>query len=45
VDAAHVCVNGKTGPQTKIATDLLYDVPIEKLADALEPLVSFLPRS
>ncbi len=44
VDAAHVYINGKTGPQPKIATDLMYDVPCEKLADALEPLVLHLPR-
>src|SRR5262249_48804262 len=45
VDAAHVYVNGKTGPKPTIATDLMYDVPCDRLADALEPLVSYLPRS
>jgi hypothetical protein len=45
VDAAHVCVKGKTGPKPVIATDLMYDVPITRLADALEPLVLHLPRS
>jgi NAD(P)H-nitrite reductase large subunit len=45
VDAAHVCVKGQTGPQPKLATDLMYDVPIAQLADALEPLVNYLPRS
>ncbi len=45
VDAAHVCVNGKTGPDPVVATDLMYDVPCEQLADALEPLVRYLPRS
>lgn len=44
VDAAHVCVNGRSGPNPALATDLMYDVPIEKLADALEPLVLHLPR-
>jgi nitrite reductase (NADH) large subunit len=44
VDAAHVCVKGQTGPNPKIATDLLYDVPCTQLADALEPLVNYLPR-
>ena len=44
VDAAHVCVKGQTGPNPKIATDLLYDVPCDQLADALEPLVNYLPR-
>ena len=44
VDAAHVCVKGKTGPQPVIATDLMYDVPIKEIADALEPLVTYLPR-
>jgi ferredoxin-nitrite reductase len=45
VDAAHVFVNGKAGPKPALATDLMYDVPCERLADALEPLVSYLPRS
>ena len=45
VDAAHVCVKGKTGPNPVIATDLMYDVPMTQLADALEPLVCFLPRT
>ena len=44
VDAAHVCVKGQDGPKPVVATDLMYDVPCERLADALEPLVSFLPR-
>jgi NAD(P)H-nitrite reductase large subunit len=45
VDAAHVCVKGQTGPNPAVATDLMYDVPVERLADALEPLVTYLPRS
>jgi ferredoxin-nitrite reductase len=44
VDAAHVSVNGRTGPQPQVGTDLMYDVPITQLADALEPLVNYLPR-
>jgi ferredoxin-nitrite reductase len=44
VDAAHVCVGGKTGPKPVIAADLLYDVPCDQLAAAIEPLLSFLPR-
>jgi nitrite reductase (NADH) large subunit len=44
VDAAHVCVKGQTGPNPVVATDLMYDVPCERLAEALEPLVSYLPR-
>ena len=44
VDAAHVCVKGRTGPDPVVATDLMYDVPCDKLAEALEPLVRFLPR-
>jgi nitrite reductase (NADH) large subunit len=44
VDAAHVCVKGKSGPTPVVATDLMYDVPVDKLADALEPLVCHLPR-
>ncbi|OAI41080.1 hypothetical protein AYO40_03885 [Planctomycetaceae bacterium SCGC AG-212-D15] len=44
VDAAHVCVKGKTGPTPTLATDLMFDVPITQLADALEPLVTYLPR-
>jgi ferredoxin-nitrite reductase len=44
VDAAHVCVKGKTGPDPVIATDLMYDVPCDQLPDALESLVAYLPR-
>jgi NAD(P)H-nitrite reductase large subunit len=44
VDAAHVCVKGQTGPNPKVATDLMYDVPCDQLPDALEPLVRYLPR-
>jgi NAD(P)H-nitrite reductase large subunit len=44
VDAAHVCVKGKTGPNPVIASDLMYDVPVTQLADALEALVKYLPR-
>jgi NAD(P)H-nitrite reductase large subunit len=45
VDAAHVSVKGQTGPQPRVATDLMYDVPCDQLPDALEPLVNYLPRS
>jgi ferredoxin-nitrite reductase len=45
VDAAHVCVNGKSGPQAQLANDLMYDVPCDQLADALAPLVKYLPRT
>jgi sulfite reductase beta subunit-like hemoprotein len=45
VDSAHVCVKGQTGPNPIVATDLMYDVPIKELADALEPLVNYLPRT
>jgi nitrite reductase (NADH) large subunit len=44
VDAVHVCVNGKSGANPKVATDLMYDVPCDRLTDALEPLVNYLPR-
>lgn len=44
VDAAHVTVNGRTGPDPQVAGDLMYDVPCDRLADALEPLVAYLPR-
>ncbi len=44
VDAAHVTVKGQAGPSPQVATDLLYDVPLDRLADALEPLVKHLPR-
>ena len=40
-----MCVRGKSGPQPVVATDLMYDVPVEQLADALAPLVSYLPRT
>jgi ferredoxin-nitrite reductase len=45
VDAAHVCVGGKSGPDARVATDLMYDVPCDQLADALLPLVRYLPRT
>jgi NAD(P)H-nitrite reductase large subunit len=45
VDAAHVAVKGRSGPNPVVATDLMYDVPIERLVDALEPLVTYLPRT
>jgi ferredoxin-nitrite reductase len=44
VDAAHVSIKGKTGPNPVVATDVMYDVPCERLAEVLEPLVSYLPR-
>src|SRR5207237_354583 len=44
VDAAHVCVNGKSGPNARIADDLMYDVPCDELGGALESLVKYLPR-
>jgi hypothetical protein len=37
-------VKGQAGPNPKQATDLMYDVPITRLVDALEPLVKYLPR-
>jgi hypothetical protein len=37
-------VNGRSGPQPQLATDLMYDVPVTQLVDALEPLVTYLPR-
>jgi ferredoxin-nitrite reductase len=44
VDAAHVFVNGRSGPGANAAQDLMYDVPCDRLADALEPLVRHMPR-
>jgi len=44
VDATHVCIRGKTGPTPVIATDAMYDVPCDQLAEVLAPLVSYLPR-
>jgi ferredoxin-nitrite reductase len=44
VDAAHVFVKGASGPHARVAEDLMYDVPCDQLADALEPLVKHLPR-
>jgi nitrite reductase (NADH) large subunit len=44
VDAAHVHVLGKSGPEARHASDLMYDVPCEKLPDALESIVKYLPR-
>jgi ferredoxin-nitrite reductase len=45
VDAAHLFVNGKSGPDARVGSDLMYDVPCTELADALEPLVKYLPRT
>ncbi len=45
VDAAHVCVKGKTGPNPVVATDLMWDVPCDQLPEALESLVTYLPRN
>jgi ferredoxin-nitrite reductase len=44
VDAVHVFVKGSSGPDARVAEDLMYDVPCDQLADALEPLVRHLPR-
>jgi len=44
VDAAHISIRGRTGPNPEIATDSMYDVPCSRLADVLEPLVSYAPR-
>jgi nitrite reductase (NADH) large subunit len=44
VDAAHVSIKGRTGPSPAAATDVMYDVPCERLSEVLEPLVSYLPR-
>jgi nitrite reductase (NADH) large subunit len=44
VDAAHVSIKGKTGPSPKLGTDVMYDVPCDRMAEVLEPLVSYLPR-
>jgi ferredoxin-nitrite reductase len=44
VDAAHVFVNGASGPSARAGQDLMYDVPCERLADMLEGLVRHMPR-
>jgi ferredoxin-nitrite reductase len=43
-DAAHVFVRGATGPNARVATELLNDVPCDTLAESLLPLVKFMPR-
>ncbi|MCI0682655.1 MAG: (2Fe-2S)-binding protein [Gemmataceae bacterium] len=45
VEAAHVCVNGSSGPNARVGDDLMYDVPCEQLGEALAPLVKYLPRN
>lgn len=45
VDAAHVSMKGQSGPKAAVAVDTMYDVPCDQLADALEPLVRYLPRA
>jgi ferredoxin-nitrite reductase len=42
VDSAHVYVGGATGPQPRVATELLNDVPCERLDQSLLPLVQYL---
>jgi NAD(P)H-nitrite reductase large subunit len=44
VDAAHVYINGKSGPRVQVAKDTMYDVPCSELGGALESLVRYLPR-
>jgi ferredoxin-nitrite reductase len=44
VDAAHVSVNGRSGPGARAGQDLMYDVPCDGLADVLEGLVRHMPR-
>jgi nitrite reductase (NADH) large subunit len=44
VDAAHVCIGGKTGPNPVVATDVMYDVPCDRLSEVLEPLANYFPR-
>jgi hypothetical protein len=43
VDAAHVYIHGKSGPEARHASDLMYDVPCDQLPDALESIVRYLP--
>ena len=43
VDAAHVFVGGSTGPKAKVATELMHDVPCDRLADSLKSLVRHAP--
>ena len=43
ISVGHLVLNGTVkGPVQ--ATDLMYDLPVSKMADALEPLVLHLPR-
>lgn len=44
VDAAHVFVNGSSGPGARVGMELLNDVPCSELADAMMPLVKFLAK-
>ena len=43
-DAAHVFVGGSSGPGARPGQELLNDVPCASLADALLPIVQFMPR-
>jgi NAD(P)H-nitrite reductase large subunit len=43
-DSAHVYVGGASGPDARVAKELLNDVPCEQLAESLLPLVQFFPR-
>jgi nitrite reductase (NADH) large subunit len=44
VDAAHVFVGGSTGPNARIATELMHDVPCDQLVDSLKSLVKHAAR-
>lgn len=44
VDAAHVFVNGSSGPGARVGIELLNDVPCSELAEAMMPLVKFLAK-
>ena len=44
MDAAHVCVKENLAQVQSLRTDLMYDGPCDGLADAMEPLMTYLPR-
>jgi len=44
VEAVHIFVGGRTGPQPQVGQMIMADVPCEKVADVLEGLVRYYPR-
>ncbi|MGH2396133.1 MAG: ferredoxin--nitrite reductase [bacterium] len=44
VEAVHIFVGGRTGPNPRVGQMIMADVPCDKLADVLDKFVQFYPR-